>query len=121
MCASSFGQEKQSTTGRVSGSKVRPSPATVPGNAGRKRELRLRRDARRKNAENRPWRTTGGGHGVGAIRMRGTSRPDVHVVVTATNNRDVDRLLRLGFVDGGKTAHITGRRKFGALLDLFSW
>jgi DUF4097 and DUF4098 domain-containing protein YvlB len=54
---------------------------------------------------------------MGAITVTGTSRSDVHVVVTS-KSRDLEDLLTLRFEDGGKTARITGRRKGG---HLFNW
>jgi putative adhesin len=54
---------------------------------------------------------------LGAITVTGTSRSDIHVVVTS-KNRDLEDLLSLRFEDGGKTARVTGRRKGG---HLFSW
>src|ERR1051326_3706739 len=56
---------------------------------------------------------------MGAITVTGTSRPDVHVVVTS-KGRSLDELLTLGFEEGGKTARITGRNKL-SLSSLFSW
>lgn len=47
---------------------------------------------------------------MGSVNVTGTSRSDVHVVVTS-RSRDLDELLNLRFEDGGKTARITGRKK----------
>jgi Putative adhesin len=58
--------------------------------------------------------------GMGAITVTGTSRPDVHVVVTS-KGRNLDELLALRFEEGGKTARITGRNKVGRLFNLFNW
>jgi DUF4097 and DUF4098 domain-containing protein YvlB len=58
--------------------------------------------------------------GIGAITVTGTSRPDVHVVVTS-KGRALDELLTLGFEEGGKTARITGRTKMSRLFSFFSW
>jgi DUF4097 and DUF4098 domain-containing protein YvlB len=58
--------------------------------------------------------------GIGAITVTGTSRPDVHVVVTS-KGRALEELLTLSFDEGGKTARITGRNKVGRLFNLFSW
>jgi len=57
---------------------------------------------------------------MGAITVTGTSRPDVHVVVTS-KGRDLDELLALRFEEAGKTARITGRNKAGRLFNLFNW
>ena len=55
--------------------------------------------------------------GMGAITVTGTSRPDVHVVVTSTG-RALEELLTLRFEDGGKTARISGRSKIGSFFNL---
>src|ERR1051325_5943273 len=47
--------------------------------------------------------------GSGAITVTGTSRPDVHVVVTS-KGRAIEELLTLRFDEGGKTARIAGRK-----------
>jgi hypothetical protein len=54
---------------------------------------------------------------MGAITVTGSSRSDIHVVVTS-KNRDLEELMTLRFEDGGKTARISGRRKGG---HLFNW
>ena len=54
---------------------------------------------------------------MGSITVTGSSRSDVHVVVTS-RNRDLEELLTFRFEDGGKTARISARRKGG---HLFNW
>lgn len=54
---------------------------------------------------------------MGSVTVTGGSGSDVHVVVTS-RNRDLEEILALRFVDGGKTARITGRKKGG---HLFNW
>lgn len=54
---------------------------------------------------------------MGAITVTGSSRNDVHVLVTS-RGRDLDELLTLRFEEGGKTARITGKKKER---HLFGW
>ena len=58
--------------------------------------------------------------GSGSITVTGTSRSDVHVVVTS-KGRALDELLTLRFEEGGKTARIIGRSKASRLFGLLNW
>ena len=54
---------------------------------------------------------------MGAVSVTGTSRSDVHVVVTS-RGRDLDEILILRFDENGKTVRITGKKKDR---HLFGW